>query len=133
MGTRGPIAHQDRGDVVTRHPPTSVELAPERRRPPKAPATLGDAGKKAWRTYWRSPVAAAIADVDLPVLVRLTQTYDRLADPEVENKDFVALSKMALQLETALGVTAGARARLGIKLHQEAKPTLASIRGGLSA
>lgn len=76
-------------------------------------------------------MAAAVDDVDLPVLARLCETYDRISGEEVETRDFVALSKVALQLETALGVTAGARARLGIKLHEAKRATLASVREGL--
>lgn len=131
MGTRGAIAHVDRDDVVTRHSPTAVEMAPNLRSRPKVPRSLGTAGRKAWRTYWASPVAAAVGDIDFPVLARLCETYDRLSADDLETKDFVALSKVASQLEVSLGVTPGARARLGIKLHEAKKATLSSVREGL--
>ncbi len=108
-----------------------MELAPAPPPAPKCPRGLGSAGRKAWRTFWASPVAAALDDVDHPVLARLCETYDRLSAPEVETKDFVALSKVASQLEVALGITAGARARLGIKLHEAKRATLASVREAL--
>ncbi len=96
------------------------------------PADLDDAGKSAWRTIWRSPIAEHIADVDVPVVERLCRMYDRMAKDGIDHKDYVSLAKAALQLETALGITSGARARLGIKLTAEKKATLSSIRGELA-
>ncbi len=132
MGTSGPIPNVDRSAVATRHDPMSVELSPSPAKAPRCPRGLGDAGKRAWKTFWGSPVALAMADVDHAVLERLCQTYDRLQNPELADKDFANLSNVAMRLETALGITAGARARLGIRLYEARKTTLQAVREGLN-
>lgn len=110
----------------------TVETVSRPKAPP-CPSDLGTVGKKFWRTFFRSPVAAAVADVDLMVVERLCTIYDRLANPELADKDYATLAGTAIRIETALGITAASRARLGIKLDAPSKPTLASVRDALGA
>ncbi len=134
MGIKGPVAKVDRSEVITNHPPMQVELV-TRTEAPSMPRGLKTAGKKAWKTFWASPVAGSVIDVDIPVLIRLCETYDRIAacakDDPANHRDFNALCNTAMRLETAIGITAGSRARLGIKVNDQKKPTLQAVREGL--
>ncbi len=103
----------------------AVEVAAPAGRPP-APDGLGPDGLAAWAIYWASPVAGALASVDHAVLARLCRVYDALEalHPVYDVKDWTALEKVAGRLETSLGITPAARARLGIKLAEAKRATL---------
>jgi len=133
MGMRGAIAHVDRDEVTTRHKPTTAEMAPERSAPPATPGGLGRTGRKWWKGYFASPVSQAVADIDLEVARRLARTYDALdaLDPVEDTNQWAKLDASARSLEISLGVTPGARARLGISLVAAKKATLASVREDL--
>jgi phage terminase small subunit len=130
MGLVGKIASPD---SVTRHKPTTVEMQPIGQ-VPRAPRRLEATGKRFWKTYWASPVAQALDDVDHEVLERLCRLYDCLADIEdpIESfRPYKALSSEARSLEAQLGVTPASRARLGIHLAELKKATTGSIRDDL--
>lgn len=127
MGTRGPIAS---ADSTTRHAPMAVELAGTVGHP-IPPADLPTRQAEQWSAYFASPVAAALDTVDLPALERLFKLYAALdtIDPANDKDDaehFAKLARLVAPLETALGVTPAARARLGIKLA-ELKRTAAPL------
>ncbi len=136
-GTRGPVSTPD-GHGHREHP-EPLALVPKQDDAPKAPVGLLKATRDAWDAYWRSDVAAASAEVDLPALRRLFKAYDQheRALSLVAKNMFVkgstgqivlnpaakyaqGLESTIAALEGQFGLTPMARQRLGLIAGQNA-------------
>ena len=127
MGLRGPLEAR------------ALELGPVQPDAPKCPKGLLPVIRKEWVEYWASPVARAADGVDLPVIRRLFCYRDELLRasklwnglnpldrwPESARgapiqhpmlRRMEKLEELVVRLETQLGLTPMARARLGIEL-----------------
>ncbi len=145
MGRRGPLAKPaERAQGHRRR----ANLAVVRAKPldaPTPPEGLSEAVLAAWETYWRSEVAEAATDVDVPAIRRLFTMYEAHARAtEVAMETLVVagskgqprvnpladyalrLEEKILRLENELGLTPLARMRLGIAVGQ-ARMTLEEI------
>jgi len=104
---------------------------------PRPPQGLSPRLRRAWRTFWESPVAQVVTDVDMQVVRRLFRLYHQheRAMEALEAAMFVKgsvttvrvnpaldvvvkLEGLVLRLENELGVTPMARARLGIAVGE---------------
>jgi P27 family predicted phage terminase small subunit len=133
MGRRGPLAKPDGRAQGHRRGALLELVAPETI--PEPPSGLLSATRTAWETYWRSEVAGAATDVDMPAVRRLFGLYDqferaqRLARKSLlvpGSKGQARLNPLAdyalkldtaiLRLENELGLTPMSRARLGLTI-----------------
>lgn len=139
-GTRGPVSNPE--SVGHRKKPTLAVLADRKRKVPKAPDGLRETTMTDWATFWRSPLANTVEEVDVPVvrrLFRLRDQYEKameMAEAAMMVKGSVGqirvnpladhalkLEAMMLRLEAELGLTPLARMRLGVAIG-EAQQTL---------
>ena len=147
MGSRGPVAKSpERAQGHRQRKPALAEvtLIPITETP-EPPPGLSHGVLDAWESYWRSDVAQATSEVDLPAVHRLFLMYEQHARATAAAQETLAvagskgqprlnpLADYALKLETAilrleteLGKTPLARQRLGIAVGQ-AKLTLSEI------
>lgn len=138
MGRRGPVGN-DQGH--RKHAErTVITIVPKGPKAPPIPRVDPDwlpKVKRMWRDFWRDPLSASIAPTDIPVLRRLFDYRDRwqramdLTVGEIVVRgsvDQVRLHPLAdhctkleaamIRLETELGLTPMARARLGITIGE---------------
>lgn len=131
MGTRGPLP----SDPELKAPEGRAPLAP-----PAAQESWLDVIKGQWDELWRSPLAGAFADVDVPALIRLFEYRDQWTRTKAEwealgsplitvgsrgqermHPSLGHMSKLEDQiskLESYFGLTPSARVRLSIELGQ---------------
>jgi P27 family predicted phage terminase small subunit len=137
MGRRGPVGN-DQGH--RKHAPrTVISIVPRVKTPavPRADGAWLPKTRGMWREFWRDPLSASIAPTDIPVLRRLFRLRDRweraMDATEVEivvrgSEGQVRVHPLAdycskleaamIRLETELGLTPMARARLGITIGE---------------
>jgi hypothetical protein len=85
--------------------------------PPKAPAGLSAAERKAWRALWSSPVSQLWTADDHAIVLRLIRLRNRL-DADVANAP-VSLFAQTARLEDRLILTPLARRQAGIVLADD--------------
>ena len=147
MGSRGPLRNaQEQGAGHRDH---SLAVLPQGGRitaTPRAPADLDAKHRRAWRTYWESPVARVAIAVDLPAIRRLFELYQQRDEalkalkagllvrgsvskqqlrPNPAVEILTKLEGLILRLENEIGATPMARARLGIALERFMEDALA--------
>jgi P27 family predicted phage terminase small subunit len=138
MGRRGPVGN-DQGH--RKHAPrTVISIVPQGPKAPRIPAAnkaWSPAIRSQWRALWKDPLSGSFAATDMPALHRLFWMRDRwlramiLTEESITVKGSVGqirlhpladyCSKLAadiIRLETELGLTPMARARLGITIGE---------------
>lgn len=146
MGSRGPLP-KDPAKLHGHRQKAKVEPAPlpEAFVVPSPRDEWREDTKQAWQTYWASDLAILALSVDAPSITRLFGMYDQHARAmEVVSKALVVkgstgqlrtnpladhalrLDAAILRLEGELGLTPGARARMGIAMKRPVpQPTTA--------
>ena len=148
MGSRGPLGRPDR-ERQGHRASKAIEVAPatDTVSVPNPPAGLLPSTLDAWHAYWRSSPAQVATEADHQAILRLfvladefrrcTQavrsTNERVVEGSVGQVKMNPLSDYALKLEAAigrleteLGLTPMARARLGLTIGQ-ARLTAADV------
>lgn len=137
MGRRGPVGN-DQGH--RKHAERTVIAIVPKAKAPTAPHADGSwlpKTKRLWREFWRDPLSVSIAPTDMSVLRRLFYYRDRwqramdATDAEIAvlgSKGQVRVNPLInyctqleasmIRLETELGLTPMARARLGITIGE---------------
>ena len=136
MGRRGPVGN-DQGH--RKHAPrTVISIVPQGPKAARVPAADPDwlpKIKRTWRAFWKDPLSTSIALTDMPGLHRLFDYRDQwqramdLIAVEIVVRGSVGqirvhpladhclkLEAAMIRLETELGLTPMARARLGITI-----------------
>lgn len=136
MGSRGPVAkHPDKAAGHRKRALTVLSGAGEKVEKPRPPSKILARTRRDWDAFWESPIATSVEKADWPVVIRLF----RLRDQWARSMDVVRETMMVkgstgqvrvnpladyaskleasiLRLETELGLTPMARARLGITI-----------------
>lgn len=84
--------------------------------PTKMPPGLGTAGRRAWKRFWASPVARTLLEVDISLVERWAKLHDVIDTLDVVDRDWDRAAGRLAQLETALGIGPGSRARIGLQV-----------------
>lgn len=143
MGVRGPLAAPEHPTELAPVDPAEVQI-------PQPPSDVEAETLERWETFWRSGLSRVVEDVDLAAVTRLFRYYDewsrvermyRSGDIIVEGsrgqeslhplgKRLIELEGVIQQLEAKVGITALARARLGLTIGAAQLTWQQVARGG---